>query len=77
MALEMTIYNRQTQISKSGKEYIGYVVAFAPGQRGAIHAAAERSPFYVRDQRGGQQWLRLEARTLVDAKTEAQNSSTF
>ena len=35
MALELTIYNRQTQTSKSGKEYIGYVVAFAPGQRGA------------------------------------------
>ena len=72
MALEMTIYNRQTQTSKSGKQYIGYAVAFAPGQRGAIPAAAELPPFYVRDQRGGQQWLRLEARTLTDAKTEAQ-----
>ncbi len=72
MALELTIYNRQTLTSKSGKHYIGYAVAFAPGQRGAIPAAAELPPFYVRDQRGGQQWLRLEARTLADAKTEAQ-----
>jgi integrase len=72
MALELTIYNRQTQTSRSGKQYIGYAVAFAPGQRGAIPAAAELPPFYVRDQRGGQQWLRLEARTLADAKTKAQ-----
>jgi integrase len=72
MALELTIYNRQAQTSRSGKQYIGYIVAFAPGQRGAIPAAAELPPFYVRDQRGGQQWLRLEARTLADAKTEAQ-----
>jgi len=72
MPLELTIYNRQTQTSKSGKEYIGYAVAFKPGQRGAIPAAAEVPPFYVRDQRGGTQWLRLEARTLTDAKTEAQ-----
>jgi len=72
MALELTIYNRQTQTSRSGREYIGYVVAFAPGQRGAIPAAAELAPFYVRDQRGGQQWLRLQARTLIDAKAEAE-----
>jgi hypothetical protein len=38
MALEMTIYNRQPQTSRTGKQYIGYVVAFAPGQRGAIPA---------------------------------------
>ncbi len=72
MALELTIYNRQAQTSRSGKQYIGYAVAFAPGQRGAIPAAAELPPFYVRDQRGGQQWLRLQARTLVDAKAEAE-----
>ncbi len=71
MALELTIYNRRAQTSKSGKSYIGYVVAFKPGQRGAIPAAAEVPPFYVRDQRGGTQWLRLEARSLTDAKTEA------
>ncbi|MGB2678776.1 MAG: tyrosine-type recombinase/integrase [Candidatus Acidiferrum sp.] len=72
MALELTIYNRQTQTSKSGKAYIGYVVAFKPGHRGAIPSAAEQPPFYVRDQRGGQQWLRLQARTLADAKAEAE-----
>jgi len=72
MPLELTIYNRQTLTSKSGKEYIGYAVAFVPGQRGAIPAVAELPPFYVRDQRGGQQWLRLQARTLVDAKAEAE-----
>ena len=31
MALELTIYNRQRQTSKSRKQYIGYAVAFAPG----------------------------------------------
>ena len=72
MALELTIYNRQIQTSKSGKTYIGYAVAFKAGQRGAIPASAEVPPFYVRDQRGGTQWLRLEARTLTDAKAEAQ-----
>ena len=36
MALELTIYNRQTQTSKSGKAYIGYVVAFKPGHREAV-----------------------------------------
>ncbi len=72
MALELTIYNRRAQTSKSGKQYIGYAVAFKPGQRGAIPAAAELPPFYVRDQRGGTQWLRLEARTLTEAKAEAQ-----
>ncbi len=70
MALEMTIYNRQTQTSKSGKQYIGYAVAFAPGQRGAIPAAAELPPFYVRDS-AAEQWLRWKP-TLADAKTEAQ-----
>src|ERR1039457_6700313 len=71
MSLEISIYNRQAQISKSGKTYMGYAVAFAPGQRGAIPAVAEAPPFYIRDQRGGQQWVRLSARTLVDAKIEA------
>jgi integrase len=72
MALEISIYNRQTKTSDAGKKYIGYVVAFAPGQRGALPDAAKTPPFYVRDQRGGQQWLRLEARELEAAKTEAQ-----
>jgi integrase len=76
MALEISIYNRQKQTSKNGKEYTGYVVAFEPGQRGSIPAAAEVPPFYVRDQRGGQQWIRLEARTLADAKIEAQKAQS-
>jgi integrase len=71
MALELRIYNRQKQTSKSGKEYIGYALAFAPGQRGAVPAAAEVPPFYIRDQRAGKQWTRLQARTLSDAKIEA------
>ena len=72
MALEISIYNRQKQTSKSGKEYVGYALAFAPGQRGKLPEAAELPPFYVRDQRGGTQWIRLEARTLTDAKKEAE-----
>jgi hypothetical protein len=66
------IYNRQRQTSNTGKEYVGYVVAYAPGQRGALPAAAERPPFYVRDQRGGKQWIRLESRSLAEAKREAE-----
>jgi integrase len=72
MGLEISIYNRQTKTGESGKSYVGYTVAFAPGQRGAIPDAAKVPPFYVRDQRGGQQWLRLEARELEEAKAEAQ-----
>src|SRR5437016_8560611 len=72
MALEISIYNRQEKTSESGKTYIGYVVAFQPGQRGALPAAADVPPFYVRDQRGGTQWIRLEAETLADAKREAE-----
>src|SRR5437870_10257570 len=51
---------------------MGYAVAFVPGQRGKLPEAAELPPFYVRDQRGGTQWIRLEARTLTDAKKEAE-----
>jgi integrase len=72
MALELTIYNRQKLTSKSGKEYIGYAVAFTPGQRGAIPAANEVPPFYVREQRNGDTtWTRLQARTLQESKAEA------
>jgi len=72
MALELTIYNRQKLTNKSGKEYIGYAVAFTPGQRGAIPAANEIPPFYVREQHNGDTtWTRLQARTLQEAKTEA------
>ena len=31
MPLELTIYNRQKLTSKSGKEYVGYAIAFTPG----------------------------------------------
>jgi integrase len=72
MALEISIYNRQEKTGNNGKTYVGYVVAFKPGQRGAIPAAAEVPPFYVRDQRGGTQWIRLQSQTLTDAKKEAE-----
>jgi hypothetical protein len=61
MALELMIYNLQKRTSSSGKEYTGRFTAFTPGQRGAIPAAAENPPFYVRDQRNGKQWIRLDA----------------
>jgi len=76
MALEITIYNRREQVSKtSGKPYMGYAVAFVPGQRGAIPVAAEQPPFYIREQHNGDTtWTRLQARTLTDAKAEAQKA---
>jgi integrase len=72
MPLQISVYNRQKQTSANGKEYIGRALAFAPGQRGAISDACEHPPFYIRDQRGDKQWIRLEARTLADAKVEAE-----
>jgi integrase len=72
MPLQISIYNRQKQTSAKGKEYIGRALAFAPGQRGAISDNCEHPPFYIRDQRGDKQWIRLDARTLADAKTEAE-----
>jgi hypothetical protein len=72
MPLQISIYNRQKQTSANGKEYIGRALAFAPGQRGAISDTCEQPPFYIRDQRGDKQWIRLEARTLADAKVEAE-----
>src|SRR5271156_3043827 len=71
MALNISIYNRQRQTSASGKEYIGYALAFAPGQRGSVSEAAKAPPFYIRDQRSGKQWTRLAARSLDEAKNEA------
>jgi integrase len=71
-ALRISIYNRQKLTSQSGKEYIGRALAFAPGQRGSISDAAMHPPFYIRDQRGDKQWIRLEAKTLADAKVEAE-----
>ena len=47
MALEISIYNRQKQVSKQGKEYVGYAVAFTPGQRGALPSSADVPPFYI------------------------------
>jgi integrase len=72
MPLQITIYNRQKLTSASGKEYIGRALAFAPGQRGAVSDTCEQPPFYIRDQRGDKQWIRLDARTLAAAKTEAE-----
>ena len=72
MPLQISIYNRQKQTSANGKEYIGRALAFAPGQRGAIPDACEHPPFYIRDQRGDKQWVRLEARNLAEAKVEAE-----
>jgi integrase len=72
MPLQISIYNRQKQTSANGKEYIGRALAFAPGQRGAISDACEHPPFYIRDQRGDKQWVRLEARNLAEAKVEAE-----
>jgi integrase len=72
MPLQISIYNRQKQTSANGKEYIGRALAFAPGQRGAISDTCEQPPFYIRDQRGDKQWIRLEARNLPEAKVEAE-----
>ena len=71
MALEISIYNRQPKTSESGKTYVGYVCVFYPGQAGRLTGADQLPPFYIRDQRGGKQWIRLKARTIIDAKTEA------
>jgi integrase len=72
MPLQITIYNRQKLTSANGKEYIGRAVAFAPGQRGAVSDTCGQPPFYIRDQRGDKQWIRLEAQALATAKTEAE-----
>lgn len=74
--LKISIYNRQAQESKKtpGKTYIGYTRVFQPGQSGRLSPADQIPPFYIRDQRGGKQWLRLEAQTLTDAKAEAQKA---
>lgn len=71
MALQISIYNKQDQTSKSGKKYIGRVCVFSPGQSGRLSDADQLPPFYIRDQRGDKQWVRLEARTIAEAKVEA------
>jgi integrase len=77
MALELSIYNRQTLTSKTtNKTYQGYACVFTPGQSGRLSEADQVGPFYIRDQKGGKQWLRLEARTIGDAKTEAIQAQT-
>jgi integrase len=76
VALELSLYNRQTHASKKnpGKTYIGYVCVWSPGQSGRLSDADQRAPFYIRDQRGGKQWIRLEARTITEAKDEAKKA---
>lgn len=74
MALELSIYNLQTKKSQKGKEYKARVACFTPGQSGRLSEADQLPPFYIRDQRGVQQWVRLEARTIAEAKTEAQKA---
>jgi len=74
MPLELSIYNRQEQTSKDGKKYVGRICVFAPGQSGRLSEADQLPPFYIRDQRGGKQWVRLAARTITEAKAEAQKA---
>lgn len=71
MALQLSIYNLQTKTSHTGKEYKARVACFTPGQSGRLSEADQLPPFYIRDQRGETQWVRLEARTISEAKTEA------
>jgi hypothetical protein len=73
MPLEISLYNRQSQESKKtpGTTYIGYVCVWQPGQSGRLSDAGQKPPFYIRDQRGGKQWVRLDAPTLTEAKAEA------
>lgn len=65
------IYNRQERTSASGKTHKQYVLVFSPGQRGKLAEAALVPPFYIRHQNGDRQWIRLEARSIEDAKAEA------
>lgn len=74
MSLNISIYNMQTKVSASGKEYNARVCVFTPGQAGRLSDADQKPPFYIRDQKGGQQWIRLEARTITEAKIEAQKA---
>jgi integrase len=74
MALEISIYNKQRKVSAAGKEYIARVCVFTPGQSGRLSDADQLPPFYIRDQRGAKQWIRLEARTISEAKTEAKKA---
>jgi hypothetical protein len=68
------IYNRQERTSKSGKTNKQYVLVFTPGQHGKLAGAALLPPFYIRYQNGDRQWVRLEARSIEDAKVESQQA---
>ncbi|HXA75602.1 MAG TPA: hypothetical protein VNV41_00585, partial [Candidatus Acidoferrales bacterium] len=71
MPLEISIYNKQQRTSASGKSYLARVCVFTPGQHGRLTEADQLAPFYIRDQKGDKQWIRLEARTITEAKAEA------
>jgi integrase len=68
------IYNRQERVSKAGKTSKQYVLVFAPGQHGKLAGASLVPPFYIRYQNGDRQWVRLEARSIEDAKIESQQA---
>ena len=68
------IYNRQERTSKAGKTSKQYVLVFTPGQHGKLAGASLVPPFYIRYQNGDRQWVRLEARSIEDAKTESQKA---
>jgi integrase len=68
------IYNRQDRTSESGKTTKQYVLVFTPGQRGKLPESSLIPPFYIRYQSGGKQWVRLEARSIEDAKIESQQA---
>jgi integrase len=71
MPLEISIYNKQQRTSASGKSYLARVCVFTPGQSGRLTEADQVAPFYTRDQKGDKQWIRLDARTITEAKAEA------
>jgi integrase len=71
MALQISIYNKQQRTSASDKSYLARVCVFNPGQSGRLTEADQVPPFYIRDQKGGKQWIRLDARSIAEAKVEA------
>jgi integrase len=68
------IYNRQERTSKNGKTNKQYVLVFTPGQHGKLAGASLVPPFYIRYQNGDRQWVRLEARSIEEAKIESQQA---
>src|ERR1700733_1009319 len=69
-----SIYNRQNRTSQSGTTRKQYVLIFTPGQHGKLAGASLVPPFYIRYQNGDRQWVRLEARSIEDAKIESQKA---